>query len=177
MGKLKRVWNVISGIVVILFAVLAMLIPAEAFILIALIAATLLLIRGCRYIIYYLTMAQHMVGGKIILFYGIFMFDLGVFAMTIYSEAKAVILIYLTAGHAISGVIDIVRSIRNRKDGYSSWRTDMIQGIGNILIALICVIFVGSIDILVYVYCLGLIYLAVIRIIRAFRKSAIVYIQ
>ncbi len=177
MGKIKRVWNVISGIVVILFAMFAILIPEIAFIFIGFIAAALLLIRGVRYIIYYLTMAQHMVGGKIIMFYGVFLFDLGFFAMTIFSEAKAVILIYLTAGHAISGGIDMIRSIRNRKDGYSSWRTDMIQGIGNILIAVICVIFVNSIDILVYVYSLGLIYLAIIRIVRAFRRSAIVYIQ
>lgn len=176
MGKLKRIWNVISGIFVIHFALISMIIPKDAFLLIALIIAVILMIKGFSYISYYLTMAQHMVGGKTILFSGIIMLDFGVFVGTIAERSAAIIGIYLTAGHAITGGINVVKAVRSRKEGYA-WKADMFQGVVNILIALVSLIFMGSVDILVYVYCSGLIYNAATRIITAFRKTAVVYIQ
>jgi len=176
MGKLKRIWNVISGIFVILFALTVMAIPEDAFLLIALIIAIVLLLKGLRYISYYLTMAQHMVGGKIILFSGIIMFDTGVFVGTIAERSAPIIVIYLTAGHLITGGINVVKAVRSRKEGYP-WKADMFQGVINLIIALISVIFMGSVEILVYVYCGGIIYLAGVRIASAFRKTAVVYIQ
>lgn len=176
MGKLKRIWNVISGFLIILFALTCMLIPEDAFLLIALIIAILLIVRGLGRVFYYLTMAHHMVGGKIILVYGLLMFDLGVFLGSIAEESAMIITIYLTVGHLIAGGINVVKSVRSRKEGFS-WRMDMVQGTINILIALICIIFINSVDILVYVYSAGLIYLACVRIASAFRKTAIVYIQ
>ena len=177
MGKIKRIWNIISGILVIIFAIALMAIPDVAFKIIAFILAFLLFVRGFGYLVYYLRMAQHMVGGKYILFYGVFMLDFGVFTVSISDEAKAIIIVYLIAGHLIGGAIDIVRSVRNRKDGYPVWKLDLAQGIVNLLIAIICLIFMKNMEVLAYIYCGGLIYLSIIRIISSFRKTAIVYIQ
>ena len=57
------------------------------------------------------------------------------------------------------------------------WRLKLINGIVNILLALSCLIFIRSMRVAVYVYCIGLCYSACMRIISAFRKNAIVYIQ
>ena len=118
-----------------------------------------------------------MVGGKSMLFYGIIMLDLGIFAVSISERSRALIIIYLIVGHMFSGALDVVRAVRNKKEGYSSWRMDLMQGIVNLLLAAVCIIFSRSIGILVFIYFSGVIYSALLRIISAFRKTAVVYIQ
>ncbi|MBP5261892.1 MAG: hypothetical protein J6Z43_07195 [Clostridiales bacterium] len=176
MSKFKRVWYVISGLQVILFAFFIMLLDTNtAFVIITFIIGSLLILKGLQYLIFYLTMAHHMVGGKVMLLGGVILLDLGVFAASLVNEAKVIIIIYLISGHLLAGGIDIVRAVRSKKEGFS-WKSDMATGIGNLLVALSCIVFIGSPDILILVYCLGLMYSACVRIIRAFKKSAVVYI-
>ena len=177
MGKFKRIWHIFSSTLMIGYAVIMMLYPDDALTDVSFIVSLILLVTGLKYIFYYMFMAQHMVGGKVILYYGVFLFDLGAFAVSIMDQSKAIIIIYLIAVHLFAGVVDIVRSLRNRKEGYPVWRSDMGRGVINVILALICLIFMRSTDVLVYVYSIGLIYLAVLRIGTAFKKTAIVYIQ
>jgi len=177
MSKFKRIWYVISGIFIIIFSVLMIIFPDVAFWVIPTFIALWLFFKGLKQLIYYLTMANHMVGGKSMLFYGIIMLDLGIFAVSISERSRALIIIYLIAGHLFSGALDVVRAVRNKKEGYSSWRMDLMQGIVNLLLAAVCIIFSRSIGILVFIYFSGVIYSALLRIISAFRKTAVVYIQ
>ena len=53
----------------------------------------------------------------------------------------------------------------------------MSQGIINLLIAVLCLVFLGDVEVAVEIYALGLMYSAVMRIVQAFKPAAIVYIQ
>ena len=177
MGKIKRIWTVLSGIFVIITALAMMVVPEDAFELASVIVAILLLEKGLISIGYYVSMAHHMVGGKVILYYGVFMFDLGVFAVSVSDQSKAIIILYLTLGHLFAGTVSFIRALGNKKEGYSKWRSNAAIGIVHILITLACIIFRESTDILVYIYCIGLINLTVLDMRSALKKSAIVYIQ
>lgn len=177
MGKIKRIWTVLSGIFVIITALAMMVETEDAFFIASALVAFLLLQKGLSSLFYYVTMAHHMVGGKIILYYGVCMFDLGVFAVSVADQSKAIIIIYLTFGHLFAGAVSLVRAIRNKKEGYSKWRSDAALGLVHILITLACIIFRGSTDILVYIYCIGLINLTVLDMRSALKKSAVIYIQ
>ena len=61
--------------------------------------------------------------------------------------------------------------------GTGSWRLRLLHGVVDLLQALLCLIFIGSVQLAVYIYVAGLIYSAIFRIITAFRRTAIVYIQ
>ena len=53
----------------------------------------------------------------------------------------------------------------------------MGSGIVNILLAILCLVFIKVTSIAVMIYAVGLIYAGVIKIITAFRKTTMVYIQ
>ena len=177
MSKFKRIWYIISGLAIILWSVLMINDPEDAIILTSFLIAVILVFKGLKNIIYYLTMARHMVGGKIILYYGIVLYDLGVFAVSISVQSRIFTIIYLIAIHLFAGGVSILRLFRNHKEGFSIHKLDIAQATVNLLIALVCIFFMRSTNILVYAYCASIIYLAVLRIISAFRKTAIVYIQ
>lgn len=176
MGKGERIIRIISGLLIIFFAVLMLVFPEYAFLLASTMVAYLLLENGIRHLLYYLTMAHHMVGGKIILYYSVFMIDLGVFAVTISEKSKFIIIIYLIFAHLIAGGVGVIKAIRSKKEGYS-WKLDLSKGLINVLIALTCVIFMSKMDVLIFVYFLSMLYLAAVYFVSAFRKSAVVYIQ
>ena len=77
MTRTRRIFNIIAANLAIQGALILMLIPEEAFLLIAIGVGFMLTYRGLRFIIYYLTHANHMVGGKRILLVGLILFDLG----------------------------------------------------------------------------------------------------
>lgn len=177
MSKFKRIWNIISGIAIILWSVLMINDPGDAIILTSFFIGMIFVIKGLKDIIYYFTLARHMVGGKMILYYGIVMYDLGVFAVSVCTESNIFTIIYLIAVHLFAGGVSILRLFRNHKEGFSIHKLDIAQGTVNLLIALVCIFFMKHTDILVYAYCASIIYFALLRIISAFRKTAIVYIQ
>ena len=53
----------------------------------------------------------------------------------------------------------------------------MAQGVGNIILVLLCIIFMHDVIIPVYIYCVSAIYTAILMLISAFKKTAIVYVQ
>ena len=64
MSRTKRVWNIIGAVFMIQSAFFLMLIPEAAFLVISAFVGLLLVFYGIKYLVYYLTHAQHMVGGK-----------------------------------------------------------------------------------------------------------------
>ncbi|MBO7451593.1 MAG: DUF308 domain-containing protein [Clostridiales bacterium] len=177
MSKIKRILTVFSGFLLIVFALTILFIPEDAFWLASFVIAFILLVKGIIHIFYYLSMAHHMVGGKIILFYGIFMFDLGVFAVSISDKSRWIIIIYLIAGHLIAGGIETVKAIRSMKEGHTNWKFDITRGIINILIAGVCILCIDSANMLILIFSVSMIYIAIVEIVSAFKKTAVVYIQ
>ena len=177
MNVAQKIQNIAYGICTLLCAVLLAVNPEEGYAFVAFLLTLALIIGGIRALFYYFTMSRHMVGGKAILYNGILLLDFGLFTLTLSSVPGVYILVYLLACHAFSGFVDILRSLEARHYHSGSWRWSFVNGIVNLGIAVICVVFVHSISTAVYIYCIGLIYSGITRISSAFRKTAIVYVQ
>ena len=180
MTKFNRVKNLLIGVLLFLFVGVMLLVPRESYAIVAMIVSISLLVYGFRQLWYYFTMARHMVGGKSTLFQAIILLDVALLTTTMISMSSLVIVFYLLGIYAFSGVVDILRGLDAKKNGAASWRFKLISGVLNVLFALALVIigwFIGDTGILVYGYCISPAYSAVMRIINAFRKTEIVYIQ
>ncbi|MBR4394417.1 MAG: hypothetical protein IKT07_10415 [Oscillospiraceae bacterium] len=173
----QRFTHVLTGLAMIALGVLMMLEPEDCVVIAAGLLSISLTVRGIRYLVYYFTMARHMVGGKLMLYVSIISLDLGLFTATLLDTPRFYIFLYLIAAYAFSGVINLLRGLEARNYGGAAWKHSIIHGGVCILIALASVVFIRSADVLVVFYSAGLIYSALIRIATAFRRTAIVYIQ
>ena len=173
----QRIKNVLIGILIILGAVILIAFPEEGIIITASILSLSLFVYGIKTLIYYITMTRHMVGGRIMLYLAVVVLDLGMFTMMLTNIPKMYIALYLVVVYAFSGAIDILRALEAKKYQAPSWRLSLTSGIISVVIAILCIVFIGSTNMIVYLYSAGLIYSAIVRIVTAFRKTAIVYIQ
>lgn len=177
MSKTRRVWNIILAVLNILGALILMLVPDIAFLLIAIFVGFMLMGRGLKYLFYYMTQANHMVGGKRVLLVGLFLFDFGVFVTMLVDEPQAIMIVYVVAIHLVAAVVNIIRTVGNKKDGNPSWKIDFAQFFGNLAQVVLCLAFIGHVEIPVYIYCIGEIYGSILKIISSCKKTAIVYVQ
>lgn len=180
MSYFQRIRRFISGVFILLYAFLLLLTPSESYSIIAGILSIYLLVYGFKLLIYYISMARHMVGGKSSLFQSIIALDLALFTMSMASMDKVYILLYLIAIFVFSGAIDILRALEQKRLSAPSWKFKLIVGCVSVLIAIVIIvvsIITRSPEILVYGFCISLLYSAVMRIISAFRKTAVIYIQ
>ena len=173
----QRIKNVLIGILIILGAVILIAFPEDGLIIASSILSLSLFFYGIKTLIYYITIARHMVGGRIMLYLAVVVLDLGMFTMMLTNIPKMYIALYLVVVYAFSGAIDILRALEAKKYQAPSWRLSLTSGIISVVIAILCIVFIGSTNMIVYLYSAGLIYSAIVRIITAFRKTAIVYIQ
>ena len=176
MNVMERIVNILIGVFLIFMCLLMALVPETGYLLMALILTFLLLLAGIRYLLYYLTMARHMVGGKTILFYGIITLDVGLIALS-FAGIPEFYLLYLLIYYGFTGAIQLLRALEAKKYGASSWRLNLVTGIINVGVAVLCICFIRSTTVALYVFCLGLFYSACVRIVTAFRRTAVVYIQ
>ena len=177
MSKLQRVETFFVGIVMILCALLLIAAPEAGYPLIYILLSLSLLLYGIRSLIYYFNMARFMVGGKAMLYKGAIIFDLGMFTITHSQVPNTYIIIYLAIAHLVTGAIDIFSAIDSIRSGSPSWRMNLAGGVLSVLVAAACIIYREDIVMTVYIYCSGLIYSGIFKIISAFRRTAIVYIQ
>lgn len=177
MTKWQSVKSILSGVLMILVGVLIILKPEAGYPLAIAIISLGLMLDGLRALIYYFTMARHMVGGKQLLFRGVILLDIGFFPLTLSQVPELGLLLYLVIVHAFSGGVDILRALEARKFGAPSWRLKLAYGAANVVLAVLCLFCLKNTTLLVYIYGAGLIYSAILRIVSAVRKTAIVYIQ
>lgn len=179
MSLFQRIRSALRGVFTLLLAVLLAVIPKESYDLIALLIGITLLIYGARMLIFYFSMARHMVGGKTTLYQSIIILDLSLLTLSIAAMGDVIVLVYLLFMFAFTGFIGVMRALEARQVG-SRWRFQLVGGAVRVLFA-ISLLVVGVIlrrtEIMVYGYCLSLAYSGVTRIVNAFRKTAIVYIQ
>ena len=96
MSRIGRILNVIAALFMIAVAVLMFYLDAiHGLRLVLLVIQAGMTLRGLRAIVYYLSMARHMVGGKNVLFRGMVFLDLGVFAGMIFAHPAVYIIIYI----------------------------------------------------------------------------------
>ncbi|MBO4889583.1 MAG: DUF308 domain-containing protein, partial [Lachnospiraceae bacterium] len=77
MTKLQRVKEIVFGLIMIFLAYVMICFPKEGYEFIIFIFAVYFTAAGIRTIIYYVTMARYMVGGRSSLYNGVILLDLG----------------------------------------------------------------------------------------------------
>ena len=103
--------------------------------------------------------------------------DFGALTGSLTDVPQFYVLAYLIAIHAFTGLVEILRAREARSQGAKMWRMKMLHGIIDLVMAVICIIFINEESIAVLIYGIGLIYSAIIKISMAFRKTKFVYIQ
>ncbi|MBQ2605190.1 MAG: hypothetical protein II589_09235 [Clostridia bacterium] len=176
MTKLQRIKSFIFGLFMMFGGVLIIAIGSDAASIIMDLLTISLILNGIKTIIYYSRMARFMVGGDQVLIRGLILLDLGAFTGTLYNISHIYIVGYLVGIHAFGGVIDVMHALEAKRLASPSWKFNLFSGIINIILAVTCLVFLRSTTIAVYIYGVGLIYSAFVRIITAFRKTAVVYI-
>lgn len=174
---MKRIELILTAMLMLAAAAIMLSDPETGYLIVTAILSLSLLLYGLRMLIYYLTMARHMVGGLLILFISVILLDFGLFTMSLSDMPKFYVVLYLLTINALSGVLGILRTLESKRYGAASWKLNLSHGIVNIAIAVLSLIFVRNSNMLVYMYSIGLIYSALMRIIRAFRRTAIVYVS
>lgn len=177
MSKLKRIQSIITGLVLIILALLTLLMGEEGYLFILILLGITLVIAGLRKLVYYFSMARHMTGGRIILYLGILMFDFGILTLSLYQVPKIYLGLYLFVINAFSGGIDVMRAMEAKRFGGRGWRRKLTIGILTIFAALICIIYCREPIISSIIYSIGLIGSACTRFANAFRKDAIEYME
>jgi len=176
MSTLQKVLNFIAAILMIVCSVLLITLSEKGFYLVALILFVSLLVYGIRELIFYFTMASYMVGGRRILYLGVLIIDIALFSLSLSDVSPVYIMIYLIVIHAFSGVINILRALEQKKLGAGGYKWQLFTGIVNLLVAVACGAFIRSMLVCVYIYTAGLLYSAIVRIIRVFAKNPAMYI-
>ena len=176
MNKRQRFNQLLIGFFMILLSLILFLVPEDGLIIVAVVLSVSLLAYSVRMLFYYFSMARHMVGGRIALYAGVIVLDFAMFLLSITDIPKIYIALYLLVIYAFTGAIDVLRGMEAKKMQAPLWRMKVISGAVNIIIAVLCIALLRSTAMIVYLYCIGLLYSAFMRIASAFKRTSVVYI-
>ena len=176
MTKLQRIRSFCWGFLLIVLTVIMQFDAELGFVIAAIGLCLMLLWMGIKYLFFYVFMARNMVGGKAMLYTGLILLDFGVFLTTMTASPRIFLMMYLFGSHAVSGGIDIMRGLEAKKMESPVWKLSTSKGVVNIVMAVLCLVFLRSDRVLEVIYSLGLLYSAGVHIASAFRKTSIAYI-
>lgn len=177
MSLIKKIIQLSVGFALIILAVFLIVVPELAVEYIAAIIFITLFIGGIRYLAQYFSMARYMVGGRTIFYTGLIMLDLSLISWSLIVKSQLYIMLYLVGIYVFYGVVQLLHSFETKRNENSAWKIIFINAVINLLIALTCLCFAGSLEIMVYVYGAGVIYTGLTRIVSIFRKEEQVVIQ
>ena len=178
MTVFQRIRGVIAGLIMMAVAVFFIIRPSDgAYAYVIAVLSLGLAIKGLKDIIFYFTMARHMVGGKMILIQGVIILDFALLTGSLSDVPKIYVLLYLVAIHAFSGVVEILRAMEARKTVSGPWKMKFSHGVINFLLALACFVFIRQTHTALIIYCIGLFYSAVMRIIYSCQRTTFVLIK
>ena len=177
MSKLQRINSFVIGVLMILFCVLLVLDPKNNYIFIVAALAIVMMVGAIKMLWYYFTTAKLMVGGRKILYQGIIYLDLALFTWSLNNVPMIYVILYLVAMNAFAGIVDVGLAINAKKANAPSWKLKFSAGVVELGMAILCLIFIRSTNIVVWVFAIGVAYSGLVKIIDAFRKTEVVYIQ
>ena len=180
MSLTQRIRSVFTGLFSLLGAALLLLTNEEGYQLVTFLLGLTLIVYGLRTLLFYATMARHMVDGRGILYRGVLALDFGVFTLSAIEQSGVFLALYLLGVNAFSGAMASLRALEARRFQAPAWRIKLVQGLVDIGFAAAALVFglvLGSMRQLTWIYASGLLYGGLLRIVSAFRKTAIVYIQ
>ena len=179
MSNGQRVSMIILSVLQFLAALLIFALPGaeNGLLVILLILSFGLAVSGVQEIIRYFTTARFMVGGRLILFLGVILFDFGLFSLSLYDASSIIVSLYLIGVFMFSGVVDILMARESKRLASPRWKLRGITGLVKILLGIACLVFIKNEAVLEIFFGVSLVYSAVFRIISAFRKTEAAYIQ
>ena len=177
MSYYQRIRSIATGVFMLAAALIIWALDKDGPEVILIILAVSLILRGMRSLVYYFSMARYMVGGVASLLIGVFLVDLGIFSFSLTDDSKLLILLYLAGWNAISGVLALLKAREERKYKAASWKLNAAYGVISLMIAIACFVVNGRPAELGILYCIGLVYSGVMKIVDGFRRTEIVYIQ
>lgn len=178
MTGFQRIRKVLFGLFMIIVALFLIFYPSdEAYMMIVALISLGLAIAGIKDIIFYFTMAKHMIGGKMILIQGVIILDFALITGSLANVPKIYILLYLIGIHAFSGVVEVLRAMESKRVVDGPWKMKFAHGLVNFALAVACLIFIRHSNTALTIYSLGLIYSAVVRIFSAFQRTSFILIE
>lgn len=178
MSGFQRIKAVLFGVTMLAVAILFIFFPSdEAYMIIVAILSLGMAIAGIKDIIFYFTMARHMIGGKMILIQGVIILDFALITASLSNVPKIYILLYLIGIHAFSGVVEVLRAMESKRTVEGPWKMKFTHGLVNFALAVACLIFLRKTNTALMIYSLGLIYSAIVRIFSAFRRTSFILIE
>ena len=170
----NRILHILIATGLIFVAVLLAVLGEGAKELIGLIMGVSLLIYGIRCLVAYFLKFRYTVGGRMQLYIGIIVMDLGLLIISSYNGSSFLVATYLLGFRLVMGGIDVARALEARKNR-APWKIKLTVGIISLATTLLCIILKDP-EAVVDVFCLGLLLSAAEHIITAFRKNKIVTI-
>jgi uncharacterized membrane protein HdeD (DUF308 family) len=180
MSKMKRIGYIISGLLMILFGLFLFLFPEFGMDAITIILAVTMLFNGIKLLVHYSALARHMVGGKYILYLGIVVLDLGIMTISMSGSRSKPVFIYLFVLFIFTGVLDVLKAFEEKNNKAPLWWVRLLVGLFSVTLGILAVIscfFLKSPEGMTYLFCFALVYSGAVRFFKAFRKTAVVYIQ
>ena len=174
----QRAAKVFHALLGVLGAVV-MLSLDEGFLLVSLLISLSLILLGLRRILFYFTMARHMVNGRSVLYFGVIMLDFGIFTLSTLQDRAMFIVLYLFSTNAFSGLMGLLRAREAKRLGSPVWRRSLAGGLVSLALAAAAVyvgVFRADMLELTLLYAAGMLYTAAGQMASAFRKTAIVNI-
>ena len=111
MTKRNRIINILRGSLSILLALLLIIIPNSGLTLVLFIIGIGLTLKGIQTLLYYFSIARHMVDGKLVLGQGLIFLDLGMFTSSIADNPAGFLIAYIAAVDAFTGLVSILHSL------------------------------------------------------------------
>lgn len=177
MTKWQRIKAILRGLLTMLVAPVLVIDPELGCVLIVMVLGLSAAIKGGRMLLYFVTMARHMVGGKTILYQGFILLDFGLFTLGLAEIPSRFIMLYLLLGYLFYGLIGVLRAMEIRKRAMGSWRFKLLASAGDIALGALCLAKFNSMKWAAGIYCLGVIWSALGRIISACRPNQRVVCQ
>ena len=178
MTAFQRIKKILFSFLMFSVALFFILFPSDkAYMIVVSILTFGLAVAGIKDIMFYFSMARHMVGGKMILIQGVIILDFAIITGSLANVPKIYILLYLIGVHAFSGVVEVLRAMEARRAVDGPWKMKFSHGIVNLILALACLIFIRQSNTALIIYSLGLMYSAVVRLFDAFGKTTFVVIK
>ena len=177
MNNFQRFKKILAGCLMFLSGVVFFLYPDNAYIIVAIILAVALVIKGIQDIYFYFSYARYMVGGKMILFQGVILLDFAILAGSLTHLPQPMVLVYLIIAHLFSGVVEVLRALEAKNEVNGPWKLKFCHGIIDLLLGLICLVMIWHPTIPVIVFSIGLMYSGVMRVIEAFQKTTFILIK
>ena len=178
----RKVRSILSALGILVFTLFLFVLQwqgDEGVFMLMFLLSVWLIVYGIRFLHFYSKMARHMVGGKIILVMGFVLIDFGVFNLSLTNRHTLFIILYLLGFYAFKGFVDVMRALEQKKNEDSGWKLKMSAGVVNVLVAITAAatgFFLKSEAAIVCIFAIGLLYSAVMKVVRAFRKTPVMTI-